>query len=114
MQFHIPSVLQAEPAARAPAPEEPVELGVAGAVPLEVAVWKTPGATEVGEGTEVTEAKVIVDVTVVTVDKVVVGSAAAIVDGLAALVVVGLLPDPPDGAAPPDPPIPFTAAQVPV
>ena len=96
----------------APAPEEPVELGAAGAEPLGLTVWKTPGATEVGVGTEVTEAKVTVDVIVVTVDKVVVCAAAAVVDGLAAL--VGLLPDPPDGAAPPDPPMPFTAAQVPV
>lgn len=67
MQFHIPSVLQGEPAVSAPAPEELVELGVDGPVPV-VAVKKTPGATEVPtevpEATAVPEAKVIVEVEV--------------------------------------------------
>jgi hypothetical protein len=119
MQFHIPSVLQGEPAVSAPAPEEPDELGVDGPVAVAVAVpvKKTPGATDVAEARKIVEVEVT---NVVMVDMVVCsGAVAADVAGTAADVAAdaGLVlpPDPPKGAGPDDPPpIPFTAAQVPV
>lgn len=118
----MPSVLQDEPAAIAPAPDEPVELGGAGSPPVGVAVWKTPGATLVGV-TKVTVVVTVLDL--VIVDMVVsaggagvltagVGVLGAGVGVLAAAGLEGLLPDPPAGAFPLPPPMPFTAAQVPV
>jgi hypothetical protein len=103
-----------------PDPEVPVATGsaglvpvVAGAVPLAVAVAKTPGDTV---------CTVTVDVIVLVLVDRVVGSAAGVVSaavvvlGTATAVVAGLVDspvEPPDGAGP-DPPMPFTAAQVPV
>jgi hypothetical protein len=99
-----------------PDPVVPVAAGSAGPVPvaaggatLAVAVAKTPGAT-------VCIVTVVVVVVVLVIVDMVVGSAAGVLLGVTAGVGARLVGSPleaPDGAGP-DPPMPFTAAQVPV